>query len=91
MQSVLVDCAANKWIQIISGVPQGNMLGPVFILYTSKMFELVENRQFAYADGSTILAVVCKPADKPAVAISLNRDLARIHAGVVQSLVFDIY
>ena len=27
----------------------------------------------------TLLAVVCKPADRPAVATSLNRDLARIH------------
>ena len=38
----------------------------------SKMFELVENRLFAYADDSTLLA------DRPAVAASLNRDLARI-------------
>ena len=42
------------------------------------MFELVENRLFAYADDSIILAVVGKPADRPAVAASLNRDLARI-------------
>ena len=42
------------------------------------MFELVENRLFAYADDSTLLAVVRKPADRPAVAASLNRHLARI-------------
>ena len=35
------------------------------------MFELVENRLFAYADDSTLLAVVRKPADRPAVASSL--------------------
>ena len=50
------------------------MLGPLlFILYTSEMFELVENRLNAYADDSTLLAVVRKPADRPAVAASLNR------------------
>ena len=32
----------------------------------------------AYADDSTLLAVVRKPADRPAVAASLSRDLARI-------------
>ena len=32
----------------------------------------------AYADDSTLLAVVRKPADRPAVVASLNRDLARI-------------
>ena len=55
------------------------MLDPhLFIIYTSEMFELVENRLFAYADDSTQLAVVRKPADRPAVAASLNRELARI-------------
>ena len=42
------------------------------------MFELIENRLNASADDSTVLAVVRKPADRPAVAASLNRDLARI-------------
>ena len=44
----------ESWIPIISGVPLGSVLGPLlFILYTSEMFELVENRLFAYADDST--------------------------------------
>ena len=55
------------------------MLGPLlFILYTSEMFELVENRLYAYTDDSTLLPDVCKPADRPAVAASLNMDLAKI-------------
>ena len=55
------------------------MLGPLlFILYTSEMFELVENRPFAYAYDSTLLAVVRKPANRPAVTPSFNRDFARI-------------
>ena len=54
------------------------MLDPLlFIHYTSKMLELVENRLYAYADDSTSLAVVRMPADRPAVAASLNRDLTR--------------
>ena len=42
------------------------------------MFELVENRLFAYVDDSTLLAVVLKTADRLAVAASLDWDLARI-------------
>ena len=42
------------------------------------MFELVENRLYAYADDFTLVAGVRKPADRPAVAASLNRDLAMI-------------
>ena len=33
---------------------------------------------YVYADDSTLLAVVCKPAERSAVAASLNRNLARI-------------
>ena len=78
-QRVVVDGAASEWIPVISGVPQESVLGPLmFILYTTDMFELVVNRLFAYADDSTLLTVVRKPADRPAVAASLNRDLAKI-------------
>ena len=55
------------------------MLVPIlFILYTSEMFELAENELYAYADHYALLAVVRKPADRPAGAASLNWDLARI-------------
>ena len=56
-----------------------SMLGPlVFILYTSEMFVLARTRQYAYDDDSTLLIDVRKPADRPAVSASLNRDLVRI-------------
>ena len=78
-QRVMVDGAASVWILIITGVPQGNVMGPPpFILYSSEMFELVDNRLFANVDDSTLMAVVRKPADRPDVAVSLNMDLARI-------------
>ena len=76
----MVDGTASEWNPIISGMPQGSVLCLLlFILYTSEMFELAENRLFAYADDSPLLAVVRKPLDKPAVTAS----------GVVQSLEHD--
>ena len=78
-QRVVVDGVMRQWILIVSGVPQGSVLGPLlFILYTSKIFELVEDRLYAYADDSTLLVIVSKPAGRPAVAASLNREIARI-------------
>ena len=45
---------------------------------TSEWIKIVsgENRLHSYADDFTLLAVVPKPADRPDVAASLNRDLA---------------
>ena len=77
---MVVDGASSEWIPIVSGVPQGSVLGPLlFILYTSEIFDLVENILFAYADDSTLLAVIRMSSDRPTVAASVNRDLARIH------------
>ena len=73
-ERVMVHGAVSEWILIISGMPHESVLGPLlFILYTSEMFELFENRLFAYADDSTLLAVLPKPVDRPAVAPSINR------------------
>ena len=67
----MVDGAAGEWIPIISCAPHGSALGPLlFILYISEMFQLVDNRLFAYVDDSARPAVVYKHADKPAVAAS---------------------
>ena len=75
----MVDGATGEWIPIVSGESQGGVLGPLlFILHTNEMFELVDNRLYAYADDSTLLTVVHTPADRLAVAASLNRDLAMI-------------
>ena len=76
----------SEWTPIISGVPQGSVLGPLlFILYTSEMFELVENRLYAYADDSTLLAVVRKPADRSAVAASVTGTWLGFRSGAVMS------
>ena len=75
----MVDGATSEWIPIVPGVPQGSVFCPLLVIhYTSEIFEQVENTQYVYADDSTLLADVHWPADRPAVAASLNRDLARI-------------
>ena len=71
------DGATSDWISIFFWRATGKCGGSSSV-YTSEMFELIENRLYAYADDSTLLAVVCKPGDRPAVAASINRDLARI-------------
>ena len=60
----------------MSGVPQGSVLGPLFfLLYTSELFSILENKLVGYADDSTFIAIVSFPGVLVAVAESLNRDI----------------
>ena len=50
-QHVLVDGCRSKLVKVVSGVPQGSVLGPLlFLLYTSELFSILENKLIGYAD-----------------------------------------
>ena len=60
-------------------MPQGSVLSPLlFLLYTSELFSILENKLIGYADDSTLMAVVPSPGVRVAVAESLIRDLGTI-------------
>ena len=78
-QQVMVDGCQSKLVNVVSGVPQGSVLGPLlFLLYTSELFSFLENKLIGYADDSTLMAVVPSPGVRVAVAESLIRDLGRV-------------
>ena len=80
-QFVLVDGCRSKLVNVVSGVPQGSVLDPLlFLLYTSELFSILENKIIGYADDSTLMAVVPSPGARVTVAESLNRDLVRVNA-----------
>ena len=78
-QHVVVDGFRSRLVTVVSGVPQGSVLGPsLFLLYNTELFSIVENKLVGYADDSTLMAVVPSPDVRVAVAESDNRDLSRI-------------
>ena len=80
-QFVLVDGCCSKLVNVVSGVPQGSVLGLLlFHLFTSELFSILENKLIGYADDSTLMAVVPSPGARVTVAESLNRDLIRVNA-----------
>ena len=73
-ESLLVVLPCSEWILIVSGVSRVSVWSSSVHPPINEMFELVENRLYASADDSTLLIIVRKPADRPTVAASLNRD-----------------
>ena len=66
----------SKLANIVSGVPQGSVLGLVlFLLYTAELFSIVENKLYCYADDSTLVVVVPFHGERLAVSESMNRNL----------------
>ena len=78
-QRVKVDGVCISSIDVISGVPQASVLGPLlFLLYIADIPGLLQNELDGYADDSTLLCRIPHPRDRSSVAASLNDDLAVI-------------
>ena len=61
-QYVLMDGCRSKLVNVVPAVPQGSVLGPLlFLLYTSELFSILENKLIGYAVDSTLIAVVPSP------------------------------
>ena len=61
----MVDGCRSKLVDVVSGVPKSSVLGPLlFLLYTSELFSILENKLIGYADDSTLTAVVPSPGVK---------------------------
>ena len=74
----MVDGCWSKLVDV-SGVLQGSILGLLlFLLYTSELFSILENKPIGYADDSTLMAIVPSPSIRVRVAESLIRDLGRV-------------
>ena len=68
-----------NWLTLYQECRRGSVLGSLlFLLYTSGLSSILENKLIGYADHSTLMAVVPSPGVRVAVAEFLIRDLDRV-------------
>ena len=72
-QRVKVDGVFSSSIDVVSGVPQGSVFGPLlFLLYIVDLPRLLQNELVGYADDSTLLCRIPHPRNRSSVAASVN-------------------
>ena len=70
----MVSGTGSEWASVLSGVPQGSILGPVlFICYINDMPNTVSSFIYMYADDTEISRQVAKAEDSKKLQDDLNR------------------
>ena len=73
-QRVTVNGARSEWERIISGVPQGTVLGPIlFVIFINDLPDLLESLLFLFADDSKISREIQNETDQEILQEDLNR------------------
>ena len=78
-QHVIVDGCRSKRLTLCQDGRREVFFGILlFLLYTSELFSVLENKMIGYANDSTLIAVVPSPGLRVAVAESLSRALVKV-------------
>ena len=73
-QRVVVDGEVSNWKSVLSGVPQGSVLGPIlFLIYINDLDDSITNNVLKFADDTKLFRKVNTDGDKQHLQNDLDR------------------
>jgi len=73
-QRVVLGSSVANYVDVISGVPQGSVLGPLFfVLFINDMPELVDHFCKLFADDSKLIAIIRNSVDQKVLQTDLDK------------------
>ena len=83
-QRVLVNGIASGWHDVISGVPQESVLGPIlFVIYVNTLVDVVQHSDsFLFADDNKLFKIIFNDED----TVLLQKDIDSMFSWTLNSL-----
>ena len=73
-QRVIVDGEISNWKSVLSGVPQGSVLGPIlFLIYINDLEDDISSKVLKFADDTKVFRKVTNDTDKQSLQDDLNK------------------
>ena len=73
-QRVIVDGEISNWKSVLSGVPQGSVLGPIlFLIYINDLEDDISSKVLKFADDTKVFRKVTNDTDKQSLQDNLDK------------------
>ena len=73
-QRIIVDGEISNWKSVLSGVPQGSVLGPIlFLIYINDLEDDISSKVLKFADDTKVFRKVTNDTDKESLKDDLDK------------------